>query len=195
MEAYMPISYLNDFIFCPRSIYFHQLYGRMNQRVYQTTAQTRGKAAHKTVDKKTYSTSKKVLQGMEVYSEKYNLGGKIDTFDQDKHLLVERKKKIKTIYDGYYYQLYAQYHCLNEMGYKVKRLKFYSMDDNKSYPVKTPEDDPELQNGFEALLEQMRNFDLDAPFDANKNKCDHCIYNNLCDASLAGEDPDGGVAC
>ena len=187
MEPYLPISYLNDFIFCPRSIYFHQLYGRVNQRVYHTPAQTQGKAAHKAIDTQRYTTSKAVLQGMEVYSEKYRLGGKIDTYDSKKQLLVERKKKIKVLYDGYYYQLYAQYHCLTEMGYKVKKLKFYSMDDNKSYPVKKPEDDPHRQQAFEKLIKRMRAFNLDAPFKANANKCKHCIYSNLCDASRANQ--------
>jgi len=183
VEAYLPIAFLNDFIFCPRSIYFHQLYGRAEQRLYQTTDQTNGKAAHKTIDSQSYTTSKQVLQGMEVYSERYNIGGKIDTFDIGKGLLVERKKKIKVIYDGYIYQLYAQYHCLTEMGYRVKALKFYSMDDNKSYPVKLPGDDLERQRAFEDLLEQMRSFDLDAPFTANKSKCMRCIYHNLCDTA------------
>jgi CRISPR-associated exonuclease Cas4 len=184
MEAYMPIAYLNDFIFCPRSIYFHQLYGRVSQRLYHTTAQTNGKAAHKTVDTQSYTTSKHVLQGMEVYSENYKIGGKIDTYDQEKALLVERKKKIKVIYDGYIFQIYAQYHCLKEMGYEVKKLKFYSMDDNKSYTVKKPEDDSERQQAFEGIVGQMKNFDLNEPFSANEYKCKHCIYNNLCDASL-----------
>lgn len=184
MESYLPISYLNDFIFCPRSIYFHQLYGRVSKRLYHTTDQTKGLAAHKTVDNQSYSTAKAILQGMDVYSEKYNIGGKIDTFDQAKSLLVERKKKIKVIYDGYIYQLYAQYYCLCEMGYQVKSIKLYSMDDNKSYPIKNPEDDPERQQAFERLIMQIRFFDLTAPFTANKNKCQHCIYNNLCDTSL-----------
>lgn len=183
MEAYLPIAYLNDFIFCPRSIYFHQLYGRAEQRLYQTTDQTNGKSAHKTIDSGTYTTSKQVLQGLEVYSERYNLGGKIDTFDMGKMLLVERKKRIRVIYDGYVYQLYAQYHCLTEMGYQVDDLKFYSMDDNKSYPVKKPEDDPERQHAFEALLTEMRSFDLEAPFKALKSKCERCIYRSLCDAA------------
>lgn len=184
MEAYLPIAYLNDFIFCPRSIYFHQLYGRAEQRLYQTTDQTNGKAAHRTIDTESYTTSRQVLQGLEVFSERYNLGGKIDTFDIGNGLLTERKKKIKVIYDGYVYQLYAQYHCLTEMGYKVAALKFYSMDDNKSFPVAKPEDDPERQQAFEALLASMRRFDMGAPFSANAAKCGRCIYANLCDAAL-----------
>lgn len=185
MEPYMPISFLNDFIFCPRSIYFHQLYGRIEQHVYHTTDQSRGKAAHKTIDNRKYSTSKEILQGLEVYSSRYNIGGKIDSYDRVKRELVERKKKIKVIYDGYIYQLYAQYFCLIDMGYEVKQLKLYSMDDNKSYPVTIPDENPMKLKAFESLIQQMQNFDLDAPFTANENKCKHCIYNNLCDASLA----------
>lgn len=184
MESYLPISFLNDFIFCPRSIYFHQLYGRVSTRLYHTTDQTLGKNAHKNVDNKRYTTAKHVFQTIEIFSETYNLAGKIDTYDAKKQLLVERKKKIKVVYDGYIYQLYAQYHCLIEMGYEVSQLKLYSMDDNKSYPVNLPSEDPERQAAFEQLLHDIRRFDLNAPFTANPNKCRHCIYNNLCDASL-----------
>lgn len=118
---------------------------------------------------------------MEVYSEKYRIGGRIDTYDRAKSLLVERKKKINVIYDGYIYQLYAQYHCLTEMGYAVKNLKLYSMDDNKSYRVKSPAADPERQRGFEQLLMNIRDYKLTDPFAPNAMKCRRCIYNNLCD--------------
>ena len=40
-----------------------------------------------------------MLQGIPVYCEKYNLIGKIDTFDSVKGILTERKKKIKMVYD------------------------------------------------------------------------------------------------
>lgn len=184
MEPYLTLSFLNDFIFCPRSIYFHQLYGRVSTRLYQKKPQISGKAAHKAIDAKKYSSKKSTLQTIEIYSEKYNIGGKIDTFDLETGFLVERKKKIKVIYDGYIYQLYAQYHCLTEMGYEVKKLKLYSMDDNKSYAVKSPQEDTQTQEKFENLLQQIHDFDLNNPFTANPNKCKYCIYNNLCDQSL-----------
>ena len=184
MEPYLPISYLNDFIFCPRSIYFHQLYGKVDTRLYQTTDQVNGKAAHKTLDSKTYTTAKTVLQTIEVFSDKYGIGGKIDSYDQQKKLLVERKRKITTIYDGYIYQLYAQYHCLTEMGYQVEKIKLYSLIDNKSYPIAKPEDDPERQQGFEALIQNIKHYQLADPPNLNKNKCEHCIYSPMCDVSL-----------
>lgn len=183
MEPYIPISFLNDFIFCPRSIYFHQLYGRADTSLYHSSYQTAGRAAHKTVDTKTYTTAKSVFQSLEVYSKRYGIGGKIDTYDENKMLLTERKKKIVTIYDGYVFQLFAQYHCLVEMGYEVRALKLYSMDDNKSYPVLPPEANPTMHRKFEDLIMKMRTYRLTDAFVPNPNKCRFCIYNNLCDVS------------
>ena len=57
-ENYYPISYLNDFIFCPLSIYFHQLYGNMSERLYQNEDQMGGKAVHETIDTHRYSNHK-----------------------------------------------------------------------------------------------------------------------------------------
>lgn len=184
METYLKISYLNDFIFCPRSIYFHQLYGRASSYLYHTESQIRGKAAHKTVDQQQYTTAKHILQGLEVYSTSYQLCGKIDTFDMKKGLLTERKKKIKVIYDGYIFQLYAQYYCLLEMGYTVKSMKLYSLDDNKNYPVKLPDQDKVMRDKFMTLLQVIQQFDLNAPFTANPNKCCRCVYFHLCDHAL-----------
>ena len=99
MELYLKISYLNDFIFCPLSIYYHQLYGELSERMYYGSAQLDGKAAHSAIDEQRYSTHKNILQGMDIYSSEYNLCGKIDLFDTEKGLLTERKKHIETIYD------------------------------------------------------------------------------------------------
>jgi CRISPR-associated protein Cas4 len=184
MEPYIPISFLNDFIFCPRSIYFHQLYGRSDESLYHSTDQSEGKAAHATVDAKTYTTAKKVLQTIEIYSQTYGLGGKIDTFDTQTGILTERKKKVKVIYDGYIYQLYAQYHCLVESGYEVHAMRLYSMDDNKAYPIALPSQDKARQSAFESLLQQIRTFDMSAPFAVNPNKCFRCVYRYLCDVAV-----------
>ena len=181
MESYIPISFLNDFLFCPRSIYFHQLYGRTATHLYQTTSQIKGKIAHQTIDQGKYTTAKAVLQGLDVYSTHYGLCGRIDTLDTKKHLLTERKKRIKVIYDGYIYQLYAQFHCLTEMGYQVNKLKLYSMDDNKSYPIPLPSEDTDKQNTFEKLIEEIKSFNLYDDFSSTPNKCRACIYHNLCD--------------
>lgn len=182
METYLPISFLNDFIFCPRSIYYHQIYGSFAKANYQQTPQLAGLAAHRTIDEKKYSTHKNILQGYEVFSPTYNLVGKIDLFDIDKGLLSERKKEIKVIYDGYVFQLYAQYFCLIDMGYKINTLVLYDISHNKTYPIALPDKDVTMFEKFIQLLNDIKKFNLDDPtFTQNPLKCVRCIYNNLCD--------------
>ena len=192
MELYLKITYLNDFIFCPLSIYYHQLYGNLVERLYYSDAQLDGKAAHAAVDEKRYSTHKNILQGIDVYSDEYKLCGKIDIFDIDKGLLTERKKHIETIYDGYLFQLYAQCLCLREMGYKVKQIRFYSSDDNKVYSQKLPEDNPEMFEKFKATNLKMQDFDVDSYEPHSEDKCRNCIYNDFCDRPLVPKAYRGG---
>ena len=48
MDDYISISMLNDFIFCPYSIYLHNVYKDADEGLYHTKPQTRGKIAHTT---------------------------------------------------------------------------------------------------------------------------------------------------
>ncbi len=179
MEPYIQISKINDFIFCPKSIYFHGIYENFSEKTYHQSPQVKGKIKHESIDKGKYSTAKKYLQGLEVYSEKYNLAGKIDIYDRDAKALIERKNKISKIYDGYKYQLYAQYFCMVEMGFEVEKLFFYSMSDNKKYKIDLPKG-KELEE-FEKTIDQIRNFDmLNNNYAENPAKCANCIYRELC---------------
>lgn len=185
METYIPISFLNDFIFCPRSIYFHQLYGGYDTQLYQQKPQLAGKAAHTSIDEKGYSTRKNILQGLEVYCDRYKICGKIDLFDANSGKLTERKRQIKTIYDGYVFQVYAQYYALMEMGYAVNSIALYDITHNKTYPIALPHEDPGMQHKFEKLIEEINGFDMNAyGFTPLESKCRNCIYSNLCDYSL-----------
>lgn len=94
------ISNLNDFVFCPVSIFFHALDEDKEEILMQDPVQLNGTAAHEKVDSAAYSTRKSMLQGIPVYCEKYNLIGKIDTFDSVNGILTERKEKIKMVYDS-----------------------------------------------------------------------------------------------
>lgn len=180
MENYILITWLNDFIFCPYSIYLHNIYSNASDTTYYSSSQTKGRDAHKSIDKGIYSTKKDDLIGIDVINHKYGLVGKINVFHKDKGLLVERKRQIKTIYDGYKYQLYAQYFCLQEMGYDVKAIKFYSMVDNKSYPIAIPTS-AELEK-FEKHIQTIKQYNpMDNSFRQNIEKCKFCIYANLCD--------------
>ena len=183
-EDLIRLSQLNDFIFCPASIYFHNLYGGQEKYLYQTTSQVNGSNAHKAIDESHYSTKACVITALDVYCEKYGITGKIDILDTEKKLLTERKKQIKTIYDGYIFQLYGQYFALKEMGYEVAHLRLYSLDDNKIYPIALPEEDEIMFDKFETLIENMHAFDIDSFEQINVSKCENCIYEPACDRGL-----------
>ncbi len=177
------ISNLNDFIFCPVSIYFHLLEDDEERVLIQDSFQLNGTQAHKNSDFATYSSKRSMLQGMGVYCAEHGLCGKIDTFDVERGILTERKKKIKTIYDGYVFQIYAQYFSLLEMGYTVNEIRLYSMDDNKVYKIKKPEEDLEMQKKFKQLLNNIKNFSFENFKQDNDLKCRNCIYEVLCSFS------------
>ena len=175
---HIQISKINDFQFCPQSLYFYSVYEDFDKVQYKARPQVAGTIAHKTVDKQNFSSRKNVLQGIEVCSNKYGIIGKIDIYDESKKELTERKRTIKTIYDGYLFQLYAQKLCLEEMGHAVEKMKLYSMTDNKSYDVKLT---AEQIKKFNTLLNQMRQFHIgkQSCF-VGESKCANCIYHELC---------------
>lgn len=177
MYDFIQISRINDFLFCPHSLYFHSVYENFDKFQYKARPQIAGKIIHKSVDEKTFSTQKNILQSVEVFSEKYGIIGKIDIFDLAKKELVERKKQIKKIQTGYLFQLFAQKLCLEEMGYSVKKMKLYSVDDNKSYSVKLTEKEIKI---FFDTLRSINNFNLLSKKTTNLEKCRNCIYHELC---------------
>lgn len=184
MDDAILITELNDFIFCPVSIYFHRMYKDMDRMIYQNTDQINGTAAHKNIDEGTYSTRSNILTGMDVFCEKYNLIGKIDIFDVEKRILRERKKRVKTIYDGYVFQIYAQYFSLVEMGYRVDKLEIYSLDDHRAYSIALPAKDKEMFKKFEKVIDDINNFLMEDFIQDNSEKCLHCIYEPACDRAV-----------
>jgi CRISPR-associated exonuclease Cas4 len=178
MYDYIQISTINDFIFCERSLYFHGIYYSFEDRHYKAEPQVIGTIRHEASDTGRYSSRSRYLQGMEVFSAKYGLVGKIDIYDQETRTLIERKTKIKRVYPGYRYQLYAQYEALTEMGYPVERMFLHSLEDNRKYPVRYGGQDMYF---FHKTLAAIQEFDLakSRPLE-NIGKCSRCIYRELC---------------
>lgn len=176
-ENYIQISKLNDFVFCPYSLYLHTIYEQLGRSQYQKVDQTRGTLAHVSIDKQQYASGKRFWQATPVYSERLGVVGKIDLFDSQLGTLIERKYKIKTIYPGYKWQLYAQYFCLQERSIQVNKICLHSLSDNKRYflPLPTDVEFQALQN----QIARMRNFDFS--IHSNPQKCQQCIYATLCD--------------
>ena len=110
--------------------------------LYQKKPQLDGTKAHETIDCGRYCSGKNVLTGLDVYSAKYGLIGKIDIYDRNKAKLIERKKRIKTIYDGYILQpvSYTQLcdkHLLYPSRVKKASISSYSGRERSSSFAKT----------------------------------------------------------
>ena len=73
------------------------------------------------------------------------------------------------------------------MGYEVETLQLHSIDDNRTYIIKLPENDLEMLQKFENTIEQIKVFDANAFVHDNFEKCKHCIYEPACDRSLCTE--------
>jgi CRISPR-associated protein Cas4 len=153
------------------------MYEGFSEGTYCETPQVVGKLKHKSIDEQKYSTAKRFMTGVDVYSEKYNVMGKIDIYDRETETLIERKTKIKQIFDGYRYQLYAQYYCLIEMGYPVRKLVLRSLTDNKNYELPIPSEKEKEE--FENVLRAMRNFDPKLLLSHRCSKCSTSIYGAL----------------
>ncbi len=179
VEDYISISTLNDFIFCPYSIYLHNVYMETDEGLYHATPQTKGKLAHEPVDSKTSSNRSDDIFALPVYSEQLGLMGKIDVYKRSEKKLIERKYQLKQIYQGQLYQLWAQFYCMTEMGYEIESIAFYEISTNKMIPIGIPSKDnkQELKN----FIASFKAYNPSISIPVNPNKCRHCIYCNLCD--------------
>jgi CRISPR-associated protein Cas4 len=149
------------------------------EELYHATPQTRGKAAHTAIDEKKYSTRKDDLVGLSIYSDELGIAGKIDIYKAKEKLLVERKYKLKAIYQGQIYQLWAEYFCMTEMGFDIEQLAFYAISTNQTFPVEMPGDVGKQE--LKAFIEKFKVYRPEDAIETNENKCRNCIYNSLCD--------------
>lgn len=177
MEPYIAISTINDFLYCPRSLYMHIAAGDITPASYHETPQVQGKAVHEAIELNRYSNRKSVLQNMSIFSEELGIQGKLDIFDTETGELIERKAKLKKLYEGHYMQLYAEYFCLIEMGYKPTKLAFYSLLDNKKYPVPLPTEKDKAR--LKEIVTEMQNYTPEKLLNHHCANCDSNIYSPL----------------
>ena len=189
MEELLPITNVNDFLFCPRSLYYGNIFRRsLGKDAFQQTSQKTGLAAHRTIDESSYSTRKDVVTGRMVYCETFGLLGRIDVYDARTKTLTERKWSVSAVWEGYRMQLYAQMRALEEMGLSVLSLKLHSKKDNRTYDVPLPSEADWKR--LEDILAEMRAFSLETPFEPNPRKCAGCIYRELCDVCGTEDSPE-----
>lgn len=151
----------------------------VGEEMYHATPQTQGRLAHQPVDNKQTSTRSTDLVSLPVSSSRLGLMGKIDIYKGADHHLIERKYRLKKIYRGHLYQLWAEYFCMVEMGYAVDRVSFYEISTNKMMPQSLP--GSAEWDELCSVIAQFRSYDPSQPITTNITKCTHCIYSPLCE--------------
>lgn len=183
MDSLIPISELNDFIFCPYSIYLHNVFKSVDRDVYQAKPQVKGAISHKEeVDRKRFDSN--IITELPVISEKLGIQGVIDRYDSLSETLIENKYKLTNIYRGQLLQIWAQYYCMTEMDYPIRRLQFHVISTDSYIEISLP-DASDIQSLVETI-QRFRKYRPTDPIEINSNKCSHCIYNPLCDKTDRG---------
>lgn len=175
----IPLSMLNDYIFCPYSIYLHNIYMGTDEGLYHATPQTQGKIAHESIDSKKASTRKDDFLSLPVCSNQLGIMGRIDLYRGAEQHLIERKYRLKQIFRGQLYQLWGEYFCMVEMGYPIQKLSFYEISSNTVIPQPIPGEKERAE--LQEFIVLFKSFDPAIPIVTNSNKCQHCIYCPLCE--------------
>lgn len=183
MPEYIPISRLNDFLFCPYSIYLHQVYGTADEEVCKAEPQKAGVFEHgKILDGQETGT----FRNLPVFSDEYGIAGVIDEYDPGKKTLTEYKNNLPTVFPGQKMQLWGQYICLTGNGLEVQSIRFVEISTGKEYPIPPPGTD-ELKN-LRKLIDRIRQYDPSYQIETNPNKCQKCIYCPLCEKTFIEND-------
>ena len=70
-----------------------------DEDVYHAAPQTQGKAAHESIDRKTYSNRKNDILSMPVFCDELGIMGKIDLLKVNEQQLIERKYQLRQLKD------------------------------------------------------------------------------------------------
>ena len=101
-----------------------------DEDIFKTIVQLSGTNAHKATDSKKGSSRSCDILSLPVCSNSLGLYGVIDLYRGNTATLIERKLRLNHIFRGQLYQLWGQYFCMIEMGYKVNAIAFYEISTN-----------------------------------------------------------------
>jgi CRISPR-associated exonuclease Cas4 len=177
----LPLSLLNDFLFCNRRAALKIVEGLRRANFHTVT----GDLAHEHADLPGYEIAKGVtlLRALPVWSDSLGLNGKCDIVERHpdgKLIPVEYKKSKRRHFDNDDAQLCAQALCLEEMfGVPVERgAVFHAASKRRREVVFTPE----LRLFTESVIWELRNLmeSESVPAAIFKPACEACSLFEVC---------------
>ena len=179
MEEYIPITHLNDFLFCPYSIYLHNVYQGAEDQAVKAAPQLSGTKAHKRKEESTPDGA--LMLSMPVLSEELGIYGIIDEYDPLGGVLTEYKNHINKVFEGQLVQVQSQAICLAEMEYTLKALRLADLSTGRTVPVRLPTEADRQR--IKELIGRYKSWSPENRLEVNPAKCRKCIYSALCDKS------------
>ena len=177
----LPLSLLNDFLYCPRRAALKVVEGWREANEHTV----RGDIVHEHADLPGYEVAKgvKLLRALPVFSERLGLSGKCDIVEQHTNgslCPVEYKKGKRRQFENDDAQLCAQALCLEEMfGVTVERGAVFHAESKRRREV---EFTPELRTLTEEAIQQLhRLLALEqVPPAEFKPACEECSLFKIC---------------
>lgn len=182
---YIPLRYLNEYVYCPRLGYLELAYGEFEDNEYTVD----GSIKHRTVEKEKGKDSDggASMTSLLLSSEKLGLIGKIDLLEGDGEEFspVEYKRgKIsgneQKVYEPEKVQLCAQGLLLRDNGYSSSRGYVYFADSHRR--VEIVFDDALVQRTLKAVdgFREVLSRDEPPPPLTGSPKCPGCSLNKIC---------------
>jgi CRISPR-associated exonuclease Cas4 len=181
VQEMLPLSLLNDNLYCPRRAGLKMIEGWRAENMHTV----RGDIVHEHADLPGYEVAKNVtlLRALPVFSDRLGLSGKCDVIERhaDGTLLpVEYKKGKRRQFDNDDAQLCAQALCLEEMfGIPIQRGAVFHAESKRRREVIFT---PELRSLTEQAISELHRL-IDAaqvPPAQYKPACEECSLFNIC---------------
>lgn len=177
----LPLSLLNDFLFCPRRAGLKIIEGWRAENEHTV----RGDIVHEHADLPGYEVAKNVtlLRALPVFSERLGLSGKCDVIERhaDGSLLpVEYKKGKRRQFENDDAQLCAQALCMEEMfSLSIPRGAVFHAESKRRRDVIFT---PELRSLTEQAINDLRSLSRaeQAPLAQFKPACEECSLFEIC---------------
>ncbi len=183
---YIPLRYLNEYVYCPRLGYLEMAYGEFEDNEFTVD----GAIKHRTVEREKGSDGTADgcrMTSLLLSSERLGVIGKIDLLQSDDHEFspVEYKRgKMpageRKLYDPERVQLCAQGLILRDNGYPSSRGYVYFADSHRR--VEVVFDEELIQLTLRAIREfrEILSYDEPPPPLARDSKCIGCSLNKIC---------------
>ena len=183
MNDYLPLSYLNQLVYCPRRFWYMYVQGELeiNAPMLEGTLQHQTRADKPGTE--TDEEGRAIHRRIWVWSDRLQIAGFADFVEEQGDMLVpvEYKHGKKGQWDNDEIQLCAQALCLEEMtGRRVEQGEIFYWRSRRRVTVPF---DQQLRQATEAAVAQAHQLiqanRIPAPI-AERRKCKHCSIQPIC---------------